>query len=156
MSEETDIRFSSELSYLGMLDEFSKAHVLQNDRAESFGSNIWFPDISQSFPNFGNSNFSRQDARDDSLYVNEESPELQLFHREGVTDMRVEIREVNLIDELPEAICKYTLAFESICTRANTKPGVIAFNLGITWSTEDQLKEIPSALEEEIAFPVHP
>jgi len=154
--QEPDFRFSSELSYLGMLDEFRKAHVEQNDRLESFGSNIWFPDITASFPNFGNSQFSRKNAKDESLYINEESPEIQIFTRDDHADIRVNVPEINIIDEFPEAVCKYTLAFESVCTRLGLRPGVIQFNLGVTWITHEQLDEIPNALEAEIEFPVHP
>lgn len=154
--QEQDFRFSSELSYMGMLDDFAKNNVEQNDRVESFGSNIWFPDITGSFPNFGNSKFSRASAKDDSLYINEESPEVQVFNRSGVTDIRVNLNEVNIIDELPEIMCRYALAFENICTRQATRPGVIQFNLGVLWSTEEQVEEIAEMLQAQIAFPVHP
>ena len=70
--------------------------------------------------------------------------------------MRIVLDEVNLMDEFPELVCKYTLAFENICTRLNTKPGVISFNLGITWMTPDQVDLIQQKLEEQIEFPVHP
>jgi len=157
MSEEQpDFRFSSELSYLGMLDEFRNGNIAQNDRVESFGSNIWFPDISSSFPNFGNSEFSRKDAKDGALYINEDCPEVQVWTRGTISDMRIVLDEVNLMDEFPELVCKYTLAFENICTRLNTKPGVISFNLGITWMTPDQVDLIQQKLEEQIEFPVHP
>ena len=66
------------------------------------------------------------------------------------------VDEVNLIDEFPEAVCKYTLAFENMCTKAGTKPGVIQFNLGISWVTEEQVENIAGMLEKEIAFPTHP
>ena len=72
--QEQDPRFGSELSYLGMLDDLARNNVEQNDRVESFGSNIWFPDISLSFPNFGNSEFNRADAKKDALYLNEDCP----------------------------------------------------------------------------------
>ena len=154
--QEQDFRFSSELSYMGMLDDFAKNNVEQNSRVENFGSNIWFPDITGSFPNFGNSVFSRAAAKDEALYVNEESPEVQLFNRDGVTDIRVNIDEGNIITDLPFIICKYTLAFENICTRQSTKPGVIQFNLGVLWATEEQVEEIADMLGKQINFPIHP
>jgi len=154
--QQQDFRFSSELSYMGMLDDFAKNNVEQNERVENFGSNIWFPDVTGSFPNFGNSVFSRTTAKDDSLYINEESPEIQLFNREGKTDMRINLPEINLIDELPEAICKYALAFEAICTRQTSKPGVIQFNIGVSWATEEQVEGIAEMLKGTVEFPVHP
>ena len=154
--QEQDPRFGSELSYLGMLDDLARNNVEQNDRVESFGSNIWFPDISLSFPNFGNSEFSRATAKTDALYINEDCPEIQAFHRDGITDIRVNIDEVNLVDEFPEAVCKYTLAFENMCTKAGTKPGVIQFNLGVSWVTEEQVENIAGMLEKQIGFPTHP
>ena len=154
--QEQDPRFGSELSYLGMLDDIARNNVEQNDRVESFGSNIWFPDISLSFPNFGNSEFNRADAKKDALYINEDCPEIQTFKREGLMDIRVNIEEINLVDEFPEAVCKYALAFENMCTKAGIKPGVIQFNLGIVWAAEEQVESIAEMLQAQITFPVHP
>ena len=154
--QQQDFRFSSELSYMGMLDDFAKNNVEQNERVENFGSNIWFPDITGSFPNFGNAKFNRSDAKDAALYINEESPDVQTFTREGKTDLRINMPEINLVDELPEAICKYALAFESMCTRQGTSPGVIQFNIGVSWATEEQVEGIAEILQSTIEFPVHP
>ena len=71
-------------------------------------------------------------------------------------DVRVNIEEINLVDEFPEAVCKYTLAFENMCTKAGTKPGVIQFNLGIVWATEEQVENIAEILQAQITFPIHP
>jgi|TARA_B110000977_G_scaffold62982_1_gene85595 hypothetical protein len=158
MSEEQqqDPRFSSELSYLGMLDDLARNNVEQNERVESFGSNIWFPDIGQSFPNFGNSEFDRSTAKDDSLYINEDTAGVQFFVRGKVGDLRINVPETNLIDEFPEMVCKYTLAFENMCTRNAVKTGVIQFNIGVTWVTLDQVEQIADILQQSIEFPSHP
>ena len=43
-----------------------------------------------------------------------------------------------------------------MCTKAGTKPGVIQFNLGVSWVTEEQVENIAGMLEKQIGFPTHP
>ena len=70
--QEPDPRFGSELTYLQMLKNFQDSAGNIDGRRETFGSNVWFPDLGMSFPNFGSCSFSRKEAKQKSYTLQEE------------------------------------------------------------------------------------
>lgn len=156
MSEEKqpDPKFSSELTYLQMLKNFHDAAQPVGERMESFGANVWFPDLALSFPNFGSCDFSRKEAKKDSWAVTDDVG--QLYARGEYLDYRINIDDSNIFTELPKAICTYALALEGFATERELRPGILAFNIGILWSDSDQYNTIEDKLQQEISFPVHP
>jgi len=153
--QEPDPRFGSELTYLQMLKNFQDAAGNINGRRETFGSNVWFPDLGMSFPNFGSCSFSRREAKQESYTLQEEDVG-QLYVRDKFLDIRINIDEINLFTELPKKICTYALALESFAVEKDLRPGVLIFNIGIVWSTEEEFDSITNQLETEISFPIHP
>ena len=153
--QEPDPRFGSELTYLQMLKNFQDSAGNIDGRRETFGSNVWFPDLGMSFPNFGSCSFSRKEAKQKSYTLQEEDVG-QPYVRGEFLDIRINIDETNLFTELPKSICTYALALEAFAVERDLRPGVLIFNIGTVWSTEEEFESITDKLQTEISFPIHP
>ena len=77
-------------------------------------------------------------------------------NREMTFNLLTESEQRSAYLSMNRRVYNFTLAFENMCTTAGTKPGVIQFNLGVSWVTEEQVENIAGMLEKQIGFPTHP